>query len=157
MTSYEFDALAVPRKILSVEIGIVDGNVFTLPKTVFCGDFCVVYLNILAILEHVFRIRLQAVYINVFAKHERVGAFVEFHILYFQSADFPKSFVGVVDFYVFEAQVAHLAKKLRAVNHAVSHHHVIAVPYSRAAAGSKIAVLYYTSVNMPPRIFSVEF
>ena len=156
MAAHKFHVLAVPCKVFAVKFRIINRYILTFPETVFGCDFGVVDFYVFAILKHVFRIGLQTVHIYIFAEHERICTLVKLDVSDFQPVNFPECFVGIGYFHVFEFQIPHFAEKLRSVNHTIPHHHVIAIPYCRTASRCKIAILYHTSVNVPPRIFAVE-
>ena len=81
---------------------------------------------------------------------------MQFYVLQFQPIHLPESFVGIGYLHVFQLQILHLSEELRAVDHAVFHHHIVAIPDGRPAFGRKIAVRNDRSVYMPPRVFAIE-
>ena len=81
---------------------------------------------------------------------------MQHHIVDVQSVDVPKGLVGIVDGDIAQFEVVHLSEKLRTVNHAVSHLHIVGVSDGRPGAWREIAVGDKTSVDMPQGIFSLE-
>ena len=82
---------------------------------------------------------------------------MQFDIRQFQTVNFPESLVSISDFHVLQFQIFHFAEELRPVNHRVFHRHIAAVPDSRATLRGKITVGDEALVNMPPRVFAIEF
>ena len=90
-----------------------------------------VYLYILAILEHIFRIALQSVNIHILAEHERISTLMQCHVPDLQSLNAPESLISIIDGYVLQFQVPHLPEELRAVDDAILHLHIITIPDGR--------------------------
>ena len=156
VTAHEFHILAVPRQILAIELRVVDCNIVALPERVLGRNLGMVNLYVLAVLEYIFGIAHQSVHIDVLGEHERIGAFVKFHILELQSVYTPESFVSIIDFDPLQREVLHLTEELRAVDDGVFHHHIIAVPDGRTATLGKVTVGDEAAVYVPPGIFAVE-
>ena len=77
-------------------------------------------------------------------------------VLDFQSVHAPECLIGIVDGDILQFQVVHLAEELRAVDDAVLHRHVVAVPDGRAALWREVAARDETAVDMPPGILAIE-
>lgn len=62
---------------------------------------------------------------------------MQLHILQLQSINTPEGLISIIDLYILELQMLHLAEELRAIDHTVAHHHVAAIPNGRATARGK--------------------
>ena len=99
---------------------------------------------------------LTAVYLNVLGEHEGVGAPAELDIAHPQAVHAPEGLVGVGNEHPFKAEVLHLPEKLRAVDHAVAHHHVVAIPDGGTRFRGETAVLNEAAVHVPEGILAEE-
>ena len=115
-----------------------------------------VHFYVLTILKHVLRIALQSVDIDILREHERISTTMQSHILDLKAVDFPEGLVGIRDLYILQFQIPHLAEELRTIDARVPHHHIIGIPDSRTGPESEIAVLYISTINMPPRVFAIK-
>ena len=156
VTADKLDVPAVPSEVFAVEFRVVNRDIVALPKGVLCSNLGVVHLYILAILEDVLGIGNQSINVNIFREHKRIGAVMQSYVFQLQPVDAPEGLIGIVDGDFLKFKVFHLAEELGAVNHAIAHHHVVAIPNGRAAAWSKVATRDQAAVNMPPRVLAIE-
>lgn len=156
VAAYQTHVLGMPAKILSVEDGIIYGDILALPERILGDNLRIVHLHILAVLENILRVALQSVYIYVAAEHERVSPVMQLHVLELEIIYPPEGLVGIVDHDILQRQTVHLPEKLRTVDHAVSHNHIIAVPYGGTGSGSEVAIGDHAAVNMPQRVFTIK-
>ena len=81
---------------------------------------------------------------------------MQLHILQLQSINTPEGLISIIDLYILELQMLHLAEELRAIDHTIVHHHVAAIPNGRATAGGKIATGDQATVDVPPSVFAIK-
>ena len=156
MTVNQAHILRVPSQVLTIQRRIVDSHILTLPERILRDNFSIVNLYILTILEYIFGITLQSIYIDILREHEGIGSLMQLHILQFQAIYLPESFVGIVNHHVLQLYVLHLTEELRAINRTILHHQIVGVPDGRTRTRCKIAAFDFSTIHVPPRVFSIE-
>ena len=156
MAVHQPDVLGVPCQVFTVQLRVVNGDIFTLPEGVLGQNLGVVHLHVLAVLEHILGVRLQSVYVDVLREHKRIGAAVQLYVLQPQTVHFPECLVGIGDVHVLQLHVLHFAEELRTVYPAAAHHQVVGIPDGRSRTQCKVAVLNQCTVHVPPGVFAVE-
>ena len=148
--------LRMPGEILPVKHRVVDRDILALPERILSQNIRVMHLHVLAVLEYILRIALQPVHIYIAAEHERIRAVMKDDILQPEIIDLPERLVGIIDRDILKRQPVHLAEKLRTVDDAVLHGHIIAVPDRRPRSRCEVTIPYNASVNVPQRVLAVK-
>jgi hypothetical protein len=81
---------------------------------------------------------------------------MELDLTNLQVCDTPESLVGIGDVHILKRQSTHLTEELRAIDDAVAHHHVVAVPDGGTRAHLEVAVGDERAIDVPPGIFPNE-